>query len=207
MKEITAITPQIKDKKRCNIFIDGRFYCGLALETTVKYRLKVGQIVQPEFLSQIQLESERNNALDKALTHISATRKTEKEVRDFLKTKGFLPSVCDYVIEKMKEYNFLNDTDYAQAYVDAVGKKKGNRLIKMELRRKGVGDEEIRDALSSVAESVQVETAKAVLLKYMRGKQADKTTLQKAYKYLMGKGFEYEVAREALVAFGELDDM
>ncbi len=206
MKEITAITPQIKDKRRCNIFIDGRFYCGLALETTVKYRLKVGRKVEPEFLSEIQMESEKNNALDKALTHISATRKTEKEVRVFLKTKGYLPSVCNYVIQKMKEYNFLNDTDYAQAYAEAVGKKKGNRLIKMELRRKGVSEEEIEDALSNVDDSVQVETAKAVLFKYMRGKQPDKINLQKAYKYLLGKGFDYEVAREALIAFGEIDD-
>ena len=83
MNEITAITPQIKDKRRCNIFVDGRFYCGLTLECTVKNRLKVGQTVSAEFLSQIQLESEKNTAFDKALTHLSATRKTEKEIRKF----------------------------------------------------------------------------------------------------------------------------
>ena len=113
MNEITAITPQIKDKKRCNIFIDGRFYCGLTLETTVKNRLKVGQIISPDTLSQIQLESEKGVALDKALTHISATRKTEKQVRDFLSQKGYLSTVIDYVIEKMKGYGFLNDAEYA----------------------------------------------------------------------------------------------
>lgn len=36
LSEITAITPQVKDKTRCNIFIDGRFYCGLTLEAAVK---------------------------------------------------------------------------------------------------------------------------------------------------------------------------
>ena len=91
MNEITAITPQIKDKTRCNIYIDGRFYCGLTLQTAITHRLKVGQTVDLEFLSQIQLDSEKNTALDKALTHISATRKTEKQVRDFLSGKGYLP--------------------------------------------------------------------------------------------------------------------
>ena len=85
MNEITAITPQVKDKTRCNIYIDGRFYCGMSLETTIKNRLKVGQIVSLEKLSLMQLESEKSTALDKALTHISATRKTEKQVCDFLK--------------------------------------------------------------------------------------------------------------------------
>ena len=36
MPEITDITPQVKDKERCNIYVDGRFYCGLKLETAIK---------------------------------------------------------------------------------------------------------------------------------------------------------------------------
>ena len=41
MAEITSITPQLKDKERCNIYVDGRFYCGLRLETAVRCRLRV----------------------------------------------------------------------------------------------------------------------------------------------------------------------
>ena len=136
MNEITAITPQIKDKTRCNIFIDGRFYCGLTLETVIKNRLKVGQVADPAFLSQIQLESEKSVALDKALTHISATRKTEKQIRDFLSGKGYLPAVVDYVLEKMRGYNFLNDCEYAESYVSAVGGRKGE-LVEMSADDRG----------------------------------------------------------------------
>ena len=100
MNEITAITPQIKDKRRCNIYVDGRFCCGLTLETAVKNRLKVGQIISLERLAEIQLECEKNVAFDKALTHISATQKTEREIRTFLTGKGYLSEVVDYVIEK-----------------------------------------------------------------------------------------------------------
>ena len=122
MNEITAITPQIKDKRRCNVYIDGRFCCGLTLEATVKNRLKVGQIVSAEQLAEIQLESEKNTAFDKALTHISATQKTEKQVRDFLSGKGYLSAVIDYVVEKMRSYNFLDDEAYAklEKLVDAL---------------------------------------------------------------------------------------
>lgn len=79
MSEITAITPQVKDKTRCNIFIDGRFYCGLTLEAAVKNRLKAGQTIDPARLSEIQLESEKATALDKALTHISASQKPKSK--------------------------------------------------------------------------------------------------------------------------------
>ena len=85
MAEITAITPQKKDKTRCNIEIDGRFYCGMKLETVMKNRLKAGICISSDELSRLQLESEKQTALDKALTHISASMKTEKEIRDYLK--------------------------------------------------------------------------------------------------------------------------
>lgn len=206
MNEITAITPQIKDKRRCNIYVDGQFCCGLTLEATVKNRLKVGQIVSRERLAEIQLESEKNTAFDKALTHLSATRKTEKEIRTFLSGKGYLPAVVDYAVEKLRSYNFLNDGEYAEAYVEFASRKKGGRLIRMELKSKGVSDAEIDGALEDLDGEKEFLAAKELLDKYMRNKTADVQTLQKAYRYLMGKGFDYEAAKRALSAFGEMDN-
>ena len=206
MNEITAITPQVKDKTRCNVYIDGRFCCGLTLEATMKYRLKVGQIVTEARLAEIQLESEKNTVFDKALTHLSATRKTEKQVRTFLGGKGYLPAVVDYAVEKLRSYNFLNDGEYAEAYVESVAKRKGGRLIRMELRGRGVSDAEIDAALDTLDEETEIEAAKQILQKYMRGKAADVPTLQKAYRYLMGKGFDYDVAKAALAAFGSVEE-
>ena len=83
MPEITSIEPQKHDKNRCSIYIDGRFYCGLTLEAAIKYRLKAGMHVEKSLLDEIQLETDKNTALDKALTHISAGMKTEKQISDF----------------------------------------------------------------------------------------------------------------------------
>lgn len=206
MNEITSITAQAKDKTRCNVYVDGRFCCGLTVETVVKNRLKVGQSVSPEQLAEMQLESEKNTALDKALTHLSTTRKTEKQIREFLQKKGYLPAVIDYVIEKLRGYGFLNDGEYAEAYVEQAAKRKGGRLIRMELRSKGVTDAEIDGALEGLDEQTELQTAIALLQKYMRGKTADVQTLQKAYRHLMSKGFSYDVAKEALSAYGDLDE-
>lgn len=206
MNEITAITPQTKDKTRCNVFIDGKFYCGLSLETAVKNRLKVGQVVSPRYLAKLQMDCEKQKALDKALTHVSATRKTEKQVRDFLRKKGYLSIVCDYVIEKMREYNFLNDAEYAEAYVESVARKKGGRLIRLELKRKGVEEADVETALETLDEQTELATAKKILDKYMRGKDADRETLYKAFRYVMSKGFDYEVAKSALSSFGDVEE-
>ena len=206
MNEITSILPQVKDKTRCNVYLDGRFCCGLTLETVVKNRLKVGNIVTEEALAEMQLESEKSTALDKALTHLSATRKTEKEIRSFLAKKGYLSAVIDYVMEKLRSYNFVNDEEYAEVYVEKAVKRKGGRMIRMELRGKGVADEEIDAALLQVDEGQEIATATELLQKYMRGKTADKETLQKAYRHLIGKGFNYDVAKSALSAFGDCEE-
>ena len=175
MAEITGITPQIRDKERCNIEVDGRFFCGMKLETVVKHRLKVGVAVSEEELSRLQLESEKLTALDKALTYITASMKTERDIRTYLRKKGYLEDVSDYVVEKMRSYGYLDDDAYARAYIDHAGKKKGSRLIQMELRQKGVPDEAIEEALQGF--SGEEESALEVLRKYLRGKSLDRATL------------------------------
>jgi SOS response regulatory protein OraA/RecX len=44
------------------------------------------------------------------------------------------------------------------------------------------------------------------LQKYLRGKETDTATLQKAYRYLLSKGFDYETAKTALSDYRDLDD-
>ena len=192
--EITAITPQKHDAKRCNIEVDGRFFCGMQLLTVMEHRLKVGSIVTEEELSALQLAGEKQTALDKALIHISASMKTEKDVRDFLRRKGYLQEVSDYVVEKMKGYGYLDDEAYARAYAESAGKRKGSRLIRMELKRKGVPE----SALAALPERDERGAAAEVLQKYLRGKEQDVKTLRKAYAHLISKGFDHDTARAAL---------
>lgn len=194
--EITAITPQKHDATRCNIEVDGRFFCGMQLVTVMQHRLKVGSVVSEEELSLLQLDGERQTAFDKALSHISVSMKTERSVRDFLRRKGYLQGVCDDVVEKMKNYGFLDDGAYAKAYVESVGKKKGNRLIRAELQKKGVAEEEIDAALEE--RGGESEAAVCVAQKYLRGKQRTSESRRKTYAYLLSKGFDYDTSRAAI---------
>ena len=76
----------------------------------------------------------------------------------------------------------------------------------MELKNRGVAEADIDAALESVDEETQVQSALAILQKYMRSKTSDKETLMKAFRYLLGKGFSYDVAKSALSAFGDIDE-
>ena len=204
MPEITDIAPQVKDKDRCSVYVDGRFYCGLKLETAVKHRLKVGDQIELSKLDEIQLENEKSQALDKAMTHLTHSMKTEKDISDSLKKKGYVEAVADYAAEKLKEYGFLDDEEYCRQYAASAGKTKGPRLIAYELKRRGAREESIQAALSEL--SGEAEAAAAALKKYMRGKEFTKENLSKAYRHLMSRGFDYETAKEALSYLGEGDE-
>ena len=193
--EITSIEPQKKDKDRCNVYIDGRFYCGLTLQAAVKYRLKAGMHVERPFLDEIQLETDKNTALDKALTHISSSMKTEKQIADFLAKKGYTEAVCGYVLERMRYYNFIDDYAYCKAYISGVSGR-GKRLLEADLLKRGAKREAIERALSEVEEDG--DEARAVAQKYLRGKERTKENLYKAFRYLLSRGFGYDTAKEAV---------
>lgn len=203
MAEITSIEPQKKDKLRCNVYIDGRFYCGLKLEVAVKYRLKAGMHIEESQLDEIQLETEKSQAMDKAMNFISATMKTKKQIRDYLSKKGYTEAVSDYVLEKLEYYKLADDYAYCTAYVNSVSGK-GKRALEADLIKRGAEKGAIEKALAQTEESV--EAAVFILTKYLRGKDRTRENLYKAFKYLLSKGYGYDTAKSALEEFGDGDE-
>ena len=202
MAEITSIEPQVKDKNRCNVYVDGRFYCGIKLEVAIKYHLKAGMHIEKAQLDEIQLETEKSQAVDKAMTHLSATMKTERQMRDFLVKKGYTEAVCDYVIERLQYYKFIDDYAYCRAYVNSV-RGKGRRAIEADLIKRKAS----RDAICSVLDEFEENDDEAyeILQKYLRGKEINKVNLLKGYKYLLSKGYSYDTAQSAMEKFGVED--
>ncbi len=204
MKVITDIKPQVKNPTRCSIYLDNVFYCGLELETVMRNRLKIGDQIEPEKLDEIQFDSERVRALDKALSFITKSKKTEKQVREHLQSKGYTEQTIENVIEKMKDYRFLDDGDYASSYAKSYSKTKGKRLIEMELKKKGVSEEDMSSAIEDIGD--QTESAVLIAEKYLKNKPKDKPNMLKCYKYLLSKGFEYDDAKSAIERIGQSED-
>jgi len=193
MSTITSIEPQVKDKTRCSVFIDGRFYCGIKLEVAVKNRLKAGMSITREQLDEIQLETEKTQAVEKALTHISATPKTRSQIADFLVKKGYVQAVIDYVFERLDYYGYANDEEYCSQYINSVSGK-SKKAIEAELYKRGVDKEVIERALSGYSDSG--EEIFALLKKYLKGKEINKENVYKACRYLITKGYDYDIVKE-----------
>lgn len=194
MSTITSIEPQVKDKNRCSIFIDGRFYCGIKLEVAVKYRLKAGMTVDKTFLDNIQLETEKAQAVDKALTHISASPKTRKQIKDYLAKKGYVETVIDYVLERLDYYGYADDRQYCRMYAESVSGK-SKKAIEVELLKRGVEKAVIEEELKDLEDDE--DDVLTLLKKYLRGKELSKENIYKGCRYLISKGYDYDTVKSA----------
>ena len=197
MKTVTEIKAQQKNPTRCNIYLDGAYYCALELETVMRHRIKKGSEVEPEFLDEIQSESESLRAFDKALNFISLSKKTKKQIKDYLKGKGYTEKTVEEVMKKLGGYGFTDDEDYSADYVKSYSSKKGKRLLEAELKQKGVSEKDMRSALDSITD--ERESAKKVADKYMKNKERTRENLYKCYRYLISKGFDFDAAKEATI--------
>ncbi|MBE7087462.1 MAG: hypothetical protein E7369_04090 [Clostridiales bacterium] len=196
MPKITQILVQSNKKDRCSIFVDGEFFAGVSLETAYKFGLKNDMEITAEKLSEIVSEGERTDAMNKAVQYVSKTLKTKKQVKTYLLGKGYQDSTVYYVIDKLKEFKYIDDVEYSKRYIES-NKSSGRRLIEYKLMMKGVRKEDIFAAYDSV-EIPANENALAVAKKHIKNKELSKENLSKTYRYLVGKGFSYEETEYAL---------
>ena len=202
MPIITEISMQKNNKKRCNVYVDNEFICGMSVETVVKNCLKVGQEVNAEKLEELVKESEAHEALVKATDYISKNLKTKRQVKEYLLKKGYSEQIVWACIDKLKEYNYIDDVEYSKRYIESLSKKQGKRLTEYKLMMKGVRKEDIENAYSD-AEDYADESVKQLAKKHLGNKPKTKENLAKTYRYLIGKGYSYEQVSNALSEYRE----
>ena len=190
MSLITKIEVQKKDDTRANIYVDDKFYAGMSIELVIKSQLKKGVEIDTQVLDDIIIEDEKSSALSKALKYSSNNLKTKKQIRDYLKKKEYNSQTIDYVIEKMSEYNYLDDEAYAKAYLLTYSKKYGKLRLINDLKNRGISESIIDNLFADEIEIV--DSIEDVANKYLKNKEINDQTLVKLNRFLYSRGYEFE---------------
>ena len=202
MAKITKIVVQDKDKNRCNVYLDGEFAFALSVETVYKLHIKKGDELTEKQIKELTLDGEKTKALSKAISYVSKTLKTNKQVKTYLYGKGFTDNVVFYVTDKLKEYGYVNDLVYAKRYIESNSQTKGKRLLECKLMEKGVSKDNINLAFQELDLTFD-DSVIAVARKHFKNKDKTYENLSKTYKYLIGKGFSYSEAELAISTLKE----
>ncbi|MBR1926045.1 MAG: RecX family transcriptional regulator [Clostridia bacterium] len=188
--------------KRIAVYVDDNFVCFLDAFTIFKYKLNVGSEIDLESLQKIQAESETAGAFDLAINYLSKYQKTEKEVYNYLKSKGYLDEVCQKVLEKVKEYKYLDDKIYVENFLRNSKGRMGINKVKQTLKQKGISDE----ILSNIELNSDFDEIKNIALKYLKNKEKTKQNLQKCAKFLLGRGFVWSEIFPVIKSLGVSED-
>lgn len=205
MPTITSVKPQ-KRKKRVNIYLDGKFGFGLDLETFMKYHLKVEQELSDAEIENILKESEFRTVYDKLLKYASLRLRSKKEFITWFKKHKVHRSLHKELFNRLKRLDFLDDKRFAVWWIQQrqAFRPKSVRILRLELRQKGVKKDVIDEALNE--EGVDEEkAAKNILEKknYIWKKYEGYEKRVKMSNYLARKGYSWDVIKSVVSEFDQ----
>lgn len=141
-------------------------------------------------------------ALDCAVRLLSQRAWAAGELGARLERLGYRPQTVEMVLYKLSSNQLLDDTSFARQWAAArANRKLGASRIAMELRRKGVSEEDTALAIQSLDEETQSANAASLAQKAVsRAKPGEdpRKTAQRAIAMLARRGFSYELARSAV---------
>ena len=200
MPQITDIKPQ-KRPGRFNIYLNGKYAFAVSAESFVKANLNINQEISSDTVEKLIKDDEFGKTFDNSLKFISFRPRSEKELQNWFKRKEVGEETQKLVIKKLKHLGFLNDEEFAKWWIEqrTTFHPSGQRLIKMELKQKGISDEIIEGIMNNESRIMgEKELAKKVLEKKLpRLKNYKRQELRKKLQNLLAqRGFSWEVIKE-----------
>lgn len=210
MNIITKIEVGKRNKERVNIYIDEEYAFSISAELIYKENIKVKDKIDVDSLKKLADEDNYIKCKNTALKTIERTYKSEKELAQKLALKGYDDHIINRTINFMKEYNLLNDNNYATMYVKDKSRNIGKKKIKYSLLQKGIDEEIIESELEKINnDEVKAIVYEIALKKYkvFSKRENDNYKLtQKLYRFLMGKGYDYDLIKDVVKSIVKSED-
>lgn len=209
-KVISKIETQ-KRKGRYNVYVNDKYAFPISESVMIKFRVFKGMELTDDLIAELTKADEVSKAYNRALDYIASQLRSEKEVSDKLLGIDISPEVIEQVLKKLREQNFVDDTNYAESYVHTQVRleTKGPRTITTHLRQKGIGEIDIEKGLQDYPEEVQVENG--LKLGQKLAKRYEKNPLsmmnQKIRQGLMSNGFGGDVVTQIMSELEVKPDM
>jgi regulatory protein len=192
MKKITAIEVQKRTPNRVNIHLDGEFAFGLA--RIVAAWLRVGQEISEEKIAQLVAEDARERAYQQSMLFLSYRARSESEIRKNLRKHEIPEPVIDQTIERLRQDGLANDNQFAQAWVENRNtfRPRSRRMMAMELKQKGLADEDIQSAVANVDDGASAYEAARKRAARFKGLEWNDFR-RKLSDFLGRRGYSYSV--------------
>ena len=197
--KITDIEAQKKRKNRYNIYIDDEFAFGLDEEVVMTCSLSIGMELTDSFIEEIIKKEEYKKAYNYAIRLLAFRSRSEKEIRDKMKLKGYEEQIINKTIDLLYDDKYLNDLEFGRSLIRDKQNFNGagKNLLKNELYKKGLNKELINELIEENV-SYEDEYKRALeLAEKKNSKFSIKDDKNKKYRQLSGllsrKGYSFDI--------------
>ena len=145
------------------------------------------------------------------LRQLAVRPRTRQELATALRRRGVEDEIVEEILDRYDEVGMIDDAAFARAWVTSRhhGKGLARRALAGELRRKGVGSEEVGAALEELDSDTEEATARALVDRRLRVDSS--TAPEAAFRRLTGMlarkgypaGLAIRVVKEALAERAE----
>jgi regulatory protein len=149
--------------------------------------------------------------MNRAVKLLTAKPRSIAELRERLLEKAWTNSeIVDWIIEKLKEYGYLDDQKYASdlALSKLRQRPQGKRKLQQSMSQKKL-DREIQDAaivaaFEKMPETDLIDRAIEKRLR-LKGRPETREETKKFYDHLLRQGFGFDLIREKMSAVRKLE--
>ena len=170
----------------------------------IGYKKRASQ--EPSSSSVPTSEQIRQQTFDRAIKLLAARSRSVAELRELLlQGPGASRTAVEAVIERLREYGYLDDERFAFGYASLKVKQRplGRQRLKRDLSMKKVDRATVDKALDLVyGEVSEVELIDRAIEKRtrLRGRPKNRTQAKSLFDHLMRQGFPYELVSEKVRA-------
>src|SRR5918992_2787986 len=142
---------------------------------------------------------ETERAIELAYRAVGYRERTVSELRTFLERKRVEPTAIDEAVEELTGAGLLDDARYASRFAEDKRELErwGSERIARDLRRRGVAPDLIERVVADQGREAELATA-MLLLEHRVPPPADDRARDRAWRLLVRRGYETEIAYEAV---------
>ncbi|MCP2324821.1 regulatory protein [Hamadaea flava] len=146
-------------------------------------------------------KDERERAREICLNQLSVRPRTRSELAAAMTKRGITAEIVEEVLDRYDEVGIIDDAAFARAWVDSRhhGKGLARRALGQELRRRGVDQEVIKEALADLEVETEEVTARELVERKLRTVRGEPDQVfRKLVSMLARKGYPPGIAFRAV---------
>jgi regulatory protein len=157
------------------------------------------------------LDDPEERARQVCLKLLTLAPRTRAQLAEELRRRGISGEVAENVLERFTDTGLIDDAAFAKAWVESRHYSRGlaGRALAAELRRRGVDDERIRDAVTRLGPDAEAMTARRLVERKLAGTrgQPPEVRTRRLAGMLARKGYPpglaFRVIREVMEEEGD----